>query len=140
MAYATYQQVEAGFRTLTADEISVCEALLEEAAVIIDSYNKEADADAKMVVSCRVVRRAIGAGEATIPIGATQGTMTAGPYTQSWTVGSGSAGEIYLGRVDKKLLGVSNSIGLSDPYPERRCQYDPWNNGETGGSDENGNG
>lgn len=118
MAYATYEQVQAGFRTLTTDEISVCNALLDEAAVVIDAYNSEAAADVKMVVSCRIVRRALGAGEATIPIGATQGSMTAGPYTQSWTMGTGSAGELYLSRVDKKLLGVSNAIGFSDPYPE----------------------
>ena len=118
MAYATYQQVQAGFRTLTTDEISVCNALLDEAAVLIDSYNAKAAADAKQVVSCRMVRRALGAGEASIPIGATQGTMTAGPYTQSWTMSNGSIGELYLGRVDKKLLGVGNAIGASNPFAE----------------------
>lgn len=120
MAYASYEDVQAGFRTLTADEISVCNALLEEAAVIIDSYNEDASADAKKVVSCRMVRRAIGAGEASVPIGATQGTMTAGPYSQSWTMSGGSTGELYLGRVDKKLLGVSNAIGCSNPFAEVR--------------------
>ena len=118
MAYATYQQVQAGFRTLTTDEISVCNALLDEAAVLIDSYNAKAAADAKQVVSCRMVRRALEAGEASIPIGATQGTMTAGPYTQSWTMSNGSTGELYLGRVDKKLLGVGNAIGASNPFAE----------------------
>ena len=118
MAYATYQQVQAGYRTLTADEITVCYALLDEAAVIIDAYNKDAAADAKQVVSCRIVRRALEAGGATIPMGATQGTMTAGPYTQSWTMGNGSTGELYLGRVDKKLLGVSDAIGCSNPFAE----------------------
>ena len=118
MAYATYQQVQAGFRTLTTDEISVCNALLDEAAVLIDAYNAQAKADAKQVVSCRMVRRALEAGEASIPIGATQGTMTAGPYTQSWTMSNGSTGELYLGRVDKKLLGVGNAIGASTPCAE----------------------
>jgi hypothetical protein len=118
MAYASYEDVQAGFRDLTADEISVCNALLDEAAVIIDSYNEDASADAKKVVSCRMVRRAIGAGEASVPIGATQGTMTAGPYSQSWTMSGGSTGELYLGRVDKKLLGVSNTIGCSNPFAE----------------------
>ena len=114
-AYATYTDVQAGFRTLTADEIAVCDALLREAGVIIDSYNKNAETDAKKVVSCRMVRRAIGAGEVNVPIGSTQGTMTAGPYSQSWTMSSGSSGELYLGRVDKKLLGVGGAIGCSNP-------------------------
>ena len=118
MAYASYEDVQAGFRQLTTDEISVCNALLDEAAVIIDSYNEGASADSKKVVSCRMVRRAIGAGEASVPIGATQGTMTAGPYSQSWTMSGGSTGELYLGRVDKKLLGVSNAIGCNNPFAE----------------------
>jgi putative ABC transport system permease protein len=93
-------------------------ALLDEAAIIIDAYNAEAAADAKQVVSCRIVRRAMGAGSSAVPIGATQGTMTAGPYTQSWTMGNGSTGELYLGRTEKKLLGISNQIGCSNPYAE----------------------
>lgn len=117
-SYATVQQVEDGFRTLTTDETSVCTALLEEAGILIDCYNANASTDAKMVVSCRMVRRAIGAGSASVPIGATQGTMTAGPYSQSWTMSNGSTGELYLGRTEKKLLGVSNSIGCSNPFME----------------------
>ena len=116
MAYATVEQVENGFRELKQDEISVCIALLEEAAIIIDAYNADAPADVKMVVSCRIIRRAIGAGEASVPIGATQGTMTAGPYSQSWTMSGGSTGELYLGRTEKFLLGRSNAIGCNNPF------------------------
>ena len=116
MAYATVEQVAEGFRALTAEETSVCTALLEEAAIIIDAYNADAPADVKMVVSCRMIRRALGAGEASVPIGATQGTMTAGPYSQSWTMSGGSTGELYLGRTEKFLLGRSNAIGCNNPY------------------------
>ena len=90
MIYASVKLVEAGFRTLTTDEKSVCEALLEEAGVIIDAYNADAPEDAKAVVSCRIIRRALGASSASVPIGATQGSMTAGPYTQSWTMSGGT--------------------------------------------------
>lgn len=117
MIYASVELVEAGFRTLTDEERSVCEALLEEAGVIIDAYNVNAPADAKTVVSCRIIRRALGSGAgASVPIGATQGTMTAGPYTQSWTMSSGSTGELYLSRLDKTLLGVGNKIGYTNPF------------------------
>ncbi len=116
MAYATVEQVAEGFRALTAEEKSVCTALLEEAAIIIDAYNADAPADVKMVVTCRIIRRAIGAGEASVPIGATQGTMTAGPYSQSWTMSGGSTGELYLSRLDKTLLGVGNRIGYTNPF------------------------
>lgn len=114
-AYATCSDVQAGFRTLTQEEAPVCDALLLEAGVIIDSYNKNATADAKKVVSCRMVRRAIGDRGGMVPIGSTQGTMTAGPYSQSWTMSGGSTGELYLARVDKKLLGVGGAIGCSNP-------------------------
>lgn len=115
MAYATVEQVAAGLRPLSNEEGAVCDALLEEAAVIIDAYNAEASEDAKRVVSCRMVRRAIGAGDASVPMGATQGSMTAGPYTQSWTMTSGSTGELYLGKLEKTLLG-GYRLGATNPY------------------------
>ena len=118
MIYASVKMVEAGFRTLSTEEKAQCEALLEEAGQIIDAYNINASHDAKAVVSCRIIRRAFGTGTASVPIGATQGTMTAGPYTQSWTMSGGSTGELYLGRTEKKLLGVGNAIGASNPLLE----------------------
>jgi hypothetical protein len=94
----------------------VCSNLLDDAAVIIDAYNSEADAEVKNVVSVRMVTRAIGDGtNAGIPMGATQGSMSALGYSQSWTIGSGSAGELYLGKLEKKLLGCGNSIGSYSP-------------------------
>lgn len=119
MAYATVADVEARTtRVYTQTEQAVIAALLEDAATLIDSYNANATADAKKTVSCRLVLRAMGAGDAYgVPLGATQGSMTAGPYTQSWTVGSGGAtGELYLGRTDKSLLGGDSKVGFVSPY------------------------
>ena len=60
MAYATYEDVQARMtRELTADEQAVCTALLDDAAVMIDSYNSEAGADVKSLVSIRMVMRAM---------------------------------------------------------------------------------
>ena len=129
MTYANVAQVEAGFRTLTADERTACEEMLEEAALLIDAYNDQASLDVKRIVSCRIIRRALGNGSASVPIGATQGSMTAGPYTQSWTMSGGSTGELYLGRTDKKLLGVGNQIGFSNPFREVR-HHDSWHHSE----------
>lgn len=117
MAYATVADVEAGFRDLDTDEETRCADLLDEAAIIIDAYNVNADPDCKKLVSCRMVRREFD--ESTVPIGASQGTMSAGGYSQSWTLGSGgSTGELYLGKIDKKLLGVGNAIGSYSPVQE----------------------
>lgn len=118
MSYATVEDVEAGFRTLSEDEKPKCSALLDEAALIIDSYNKDAQEDAKKVVSCRMVRRQLYDGDAggvTYPMGATQGTASALGYSQSWTMGGGSSGELYLSKLEKKLLGVGDGIGSRSP-------------------------
>lgn len=123
MAYATAEQVEAGFRSLDEDELSVCEALLDEAAVLIDAAAPNASDEARRVVSCRIVRRAIGDSDtASVPIGSTQGSIAAGGYTQSWTIGSGSAGELYLGKTERQILGIGNQIGAGNPLiPESGC-------------------
>lgn len=116
--YATVQDVAAGFRPLTASEQTIASQLLIEAAIIIDAYNSLASADAKNVVSCRMVRRSIGSS-GDVPIGASQGSMSALGYSQSWTMGAtGSTGELYLNRMDKKLLGAGNAIGSYSPIQE----------------------
>jgi hypothetical protein len=121
MAYATVADVQARMmRTMSLDEQAVCSNLLEDAAAIIDAYNASASADAKKVVSCRMVLRALGDGstDAGIPMGATQGSMSALGYSQSWTIGAGSAGELYIGKLEKKLLGTGDHIGSYSPTEE----------------------
>lgn len=121
MTYATVSDVQARMtRDLSVDEQAVCSVLLEDTAVMIDGYNSSASADAKKIVSCRMVIRAIGDGESGgIPMGATQGSMSGLGYSQSWTISSGgSAGELYLSKADKKLLGYGNQIGSYSPVQE----------------------
>ena len=117
MAYATVNDVQERMtRTLTADEQTVCTSLLNDAAIIIDAFNANASADAKRTVSCRMVVRALGDGNNQgVPTGATQGSMSALGYSQSWTIGSGAAGELYIGKLEKKILGVGDSIGSYSP-------------------------
>lgn len=120
MAYATSADIQNRIlRVLNTDEISLCNALLDDAALLIDSYNENAKADAKKVVSCRMVIRAIGSGDDMLPIGATQGTMSALGYSQTFTIsGGGSVGQLYLDKTDKKLLGVGARIGNYSPVEE----------------------
>ena len=119
MAYATVAEVQERItRTLSETEMQVCASLLDDAAVIIDSYNSEAGTEAKKVVSCRMVIRALGAGTNDVPIGASQGSMSALGYSQSWTIGGGTVGEIYLGKLEKKMLGVNGSVGSYSPIEE----------------------
>lgn len=122
MPYAMVEEVAAGFRTLTDEEIGRCEALLAEAAVLIDAYSADAAEDAKRVVSCRMVRRVLGdgtGGEAPLfPMGASQGSASALGYTQSWTMSGGTSGELYLSRVEKRLLGGGGRIGAHSPLED----------------------
>ena len=121
VTYATVQDIEARMlRDLSTDEETVCGKLLDDAAVIIDAAAPDASADAKKVVSCRMVIRALGDGGVSgVPTGATQGSMSALGYAQSWTIGSGgSTGELYLGRQDRQLLGLGNAIGAYSPAQE----------------------
>jgi len=120
MAYATVNDVQDRMtRQMSAAEQGVCSTLLDDAAVIIDAYNAEATAEAKKVVSCRMVVRAMGDGtDAGIPMGATQGSMSALGYSQSWTIGSGSVGELYISKAERTLLGIGNAIGSYSPLQE----------------------
>ena len=121
MRYAEVTDVEAGFRSLDQEEKTKCEQLLEEAAVIIDSYNGQAKEESKKLVSCRMVRRLLGPegeGAVTYPTGASQGSASALGYSQTWTISGGSVGELYLSKLEKKLLGVGSKIGAHSPLEE----------------------
>ena len=119
--YASVSDVQARMtRALSSTEQSLCETLLEDAAVMIDEYAQNAPEDAKKIVSCRMVIRAIGDGNSLgTPLGATQGSMSALGYSQSWTIGSGgSVGELYIGKADRQLLGKSNAVGSYSPVEQ----------------------
>ena len=116
MAYATYQDVETRLgTTFSQSEIGICNLLLDRAALIIDAYNVNASADIKKSVSVEAVARAMNVAS-DVPMGASQGSMSALGYSQSWTMPSGgSVGDVYLSKADKRLLGMGNSIGASNP-------------------------
>ena len=128
MAYATVEDVQSGMiHVMTEREQEVCAVLLDRAAIIIDSFNAEASADAKKEVSCTMVTRAIGSSDTEgIPVGATQGNMSALGYSQGWTISNGAVGELYLTKLEKQLLGRGNQIGSYSPVQElvRVCVHD----------------
>ena len=119
-AYALTSDVQARMmRTMGSDELSVCSKLLDDVAVLIDAVAADAAADKKLIVSCRAVIRALGDGGASsVPVGATQGQMSALGYQQSWTFGYGSTGELYLSKMEKQLLGKTGSIGSRSPVED----------------------
>lgn len=120
--YATVADVQARMsHDMTEQEQAICATLLDDARVMIDSFAPDANADAKKVVSCRMVIRSMGDldGGSQVPVGATQGSMSALGYSQSWTFGAtGGTGELYLGKLEKQLLGMGNKIGSYSPVQE----------------------
>lgn len=115
MAYATVDDVQARMsRTLTTDEREIVSKLLDDSAVIIDTFNANAPEENKTIVSCRMVIRALGSGD-DIPIGATQGSKSGLGYSESWTISAGTVGELYLGKLEKTLLKSGNTIGSYSP-------------------------
>lgn len=114
MAYATVADVQARMSvTMTTTQQNICANLLDDAAVIIDDFNINATTDNKKVVSIRMVQRALNV-DSDIPLGATQGSMSAMGYSQSWTMGSNSSvGELYLNKLEKQMLGKGNQIGCT---------------------------
>ena len=119
-AYATIDDVkDRMIRIMSEREETVATNLLDDIGVKIDMYNAHASADAKKIVSCNAVIRALGNGDSDVPVGASQGSMSANGYVQSWTVGSGgSVGQLYLTKEDKRMLGVGNRIGSYSPVQE----------------------
>ena len=124
MAYATVADVqERMISTMSEAQETVCTALLEDAAVLIDAYAPTAETEIKKVVSCRMVARAIGDGsDSGIPAGASQGSMSALGYSQSWTMAGGSTGEVYISKTERKMLGVGDRIGSYSPVEEFICE------------------
>lgn len=123
-SYATVADVQARMsRQMSSSEQATCTTLLADAGTIIDAFNASAGADIKSLVSCRMVIRALGDGEESggVPLGATQASMSALGYTQSWTLASGNgagAGELYLAKLEKQLLKTGNRIGSYSPVQE----------------------
>ena len=99
--YATFEDIIKR-KDLDESKADQCTALLEDAAIIIDSFNKNAAEDVKKLVSCNMVIRAIGSSEEGVPLGTTQATVSALGYSQSWTNSNGS-GELYLTKLEKKV-------------------------------------
>lgn len=118
MAYATVSDIEARWHTLTSSESAKAGTLLDDAAAILDTLAVFDSSDPNVaanlkIVSCNMVIRAMSSSADTF--GMSQGSMTAGPYTQSWTFANPS-GDMYLTKMEKRLLGITQGyIGSIRP-------------------------
>lgn len=114
MAFATYEDIEARWRTLTADEQTRATTLLDDAAVmlsllvVVDASDME-QADALKIVSCNmVIRSMVAASSSAFGVDELQATM--GPFGQTAHFANPN-GDMYLTKLDKKLLGIGGGKG-----------------------------
>ena len=111
MVFAEVSDVEARWRELTQDEQARASVLIVDASAMlaalvdVDGTDEEQAALLKSTC-CSMVVRAMSATAAD-SYGATQMSMTAGVYTQSWTYNN-PTGDLYLTRLEKKLLGIGS--------------------------------
>lgn len=119
MAFATVSDIASRWRTLDSDEQALATTLLDDAAamlsarVLVDISDSQ-QLDLLKIVSCNMVIRAMSATQAD-NYGASQMSMTAGSYTQSWTYANPS-GDMYLTKQEKIMLGIgAGYIGTIRP-------------------------
>lgn len=114
MAFATYEDVEGRWRTLTADEQERATVLLEDAATILTSMvevdgEDAQQAEALRLVSCNMVIRSMVAS-ASSAFGVDELQATMGPFGQTAHFANPN-GDMYLTKLDKKLLGIGGGKG-----------------------------
>lgn len=123
--YATVEDLEARWRTLTADERDRAGVLLEDAAVRLDAACPPSDPPtaqelaARKIVSCEMVKRAMASGTGAGAVGVTSVQQGAGPY-QETTQFANPTGDLYLTKGDRKLLGC----GAQEAFTVQMVDWD----------------
>lgn len=112
-------------------------ALLErEALALIEGYAPGVTAEGAPqveVIALRMIARAWGSTNGGV-VGATQHSMSAGPFSQSLSFGDGGSGALFLSKADKALLdsifgrkGGAYGVSLIPAYADGRgVPSKPW--------------
>lgn len=123
MAFADVSDIEVRMqRTFTTSETANVQALIDGASAVLDKLVTLDGSDEQLallnLVCTNMVCRVLSAGVDLL--GASQSSITAGPYTQSFSY-SAPAGDFYLTKMEKRLLGVTSGyIGTLRPAIHRR--------------------
>ena len=119
MAYADVSDIEVRLqRTLSPSETACAESLIEGASAVLDKLVDVDYADVEQqqllnFVCTNMVCRVISASGFDV-LGASQASMTAGAYTQQYSF-STPVGDMYLTKLEKRLLGITTSYIGSIP-------------------------
>ena len=119
MAFADVSDLESRWRELSTDEEARANVLLGDASAMLSALVKVDNSDYEQsellkMVCCDMVIRAMSATSYD-SFGLSQSSITAGPYTQSFSY-SNPSGDMYLTKLEKRLLGITTSyIGTIRP-------------------------
>ena len=114
MAFATYQDVEARWRTLTADEQARATVLLEDASnmlismVTIDASDQQQAANLKQVCANMVIRSMISSSSDAYGVGELKAGL--GPFDQTVKFANPN-GDLYPTKQERKMLGIRGGEG-----------------------------
>lgn len=130
MVYAEVSDLEERWRVLSEAEQERAEVLLSDASALLDSLVEVDESNEKQLillrfVVCNMVQRAMVSSEAEA-FGLSQQSMTAGPYSQSWTYFNPS-GDFYLTKMERRLLGVNTGY-IGSIRPKVGYRHDNWRN------------
>lgn len=132
MAFATYEDLEARWRPLTADEQSMATTLLDDAAVMLSGLvdvddEDEHQADCLKIVSCSMVKRSMMANASSV-FGVDELSATMGPIGQTAHF-SNPNGDMYLTKREKNMLGIGGGNGRVLHPSYGPLSYDDWGGG-----------
>lgn len=128
--FATVDELKARWPDFPAGSEATAEVMLEDASQFIldvcPTAVKASEATRRRIV-CSVVRRAMQAASAG-QVGVSQGSETAGPFSQSWTAANPN-GDFFLTKQEQKALGGGGRpVAFSVPAFEvdRSLDHRPW--------------
>ncbi|MCH9275672.1 phage Gp19/Gp15/Gp42 family protein [Bifidobacterium amazonense] len=105
-AFATYEDIEKRWHTLTTPERETAATLLEDATqIIMDTcprWSQASERTLKAIVCAMVIRKMLVDDD---HLGVTNTQQTAGSFSESFTY-SNPMGDLYLTRAEKARLGV----------------------------------
>ena len=121
MVFAEVSDIESRWHTLSASDRQRAEVLIGDASEMLEAalvctidVSDESQMQRLNIVCCNMVIRAMSASESDA-YGASNMSMTAGPYTQSWTYANPS-GDMYITKAEKRMLGITSGyIGTIRP-------------------------
>ena len=113
-AFATHKDIEARWRTLTADEQNRADTLLEDASAVlstlvtVDEEDEDQAAILKQVCCHMVMRSMIASASSAYGVDELQASM--GPFGQTAHFANPN-GDMYLTKIERKLLGIGSGKG-----------------------------